>query len=469
MTSQEREHKLVHTHERVTKKLPEGYTSKMIYSDTLTIAWPSVVELMLTQLASMVDMMMVGQLGAWAITSVGLTTQPKFMLMAMFVALNAGATAMVSRFKGSEERENANLVLRQSILITFWLALIVGAVGFFFAESLISFMGAAEEATLRGGTQYLQIQLLGFMAVPLTTVASATLRGVGNTRLAMFYNLTANLVNVIFNYLLIGGNFGFPRLGVAGASLATVIGQLVAFVIAYYSLLSGKHYLKLSFKDSYRPDFVMIKRIVNIGLPAMLEQCVMRAGMIMYSKTVASLGTLDFAIHNICMNIQALSFMNGEAFGIAATSLMGQSLGKGRPDLAQTYCRYARRLGMIVSIVLGSIFFFFGGHIASLYSSDPVIIQAAAQILMLLALMQPLQSSQFIIAGALRGAGDTRATAVTTFVCVLLVRPLFAMYAVNVAGWGLLGAWIALVVDQLLRSVLVFSRFNSGKWKKIKV
>ena len=456
-------------HERVTKAIPEGYTSRQLYNDVIQIAWPSCVELLLTQLASMVDLMMVGQLGAWALTSVGLSTQPKFLVMTMFMALNVGATAMVARFKGAGEQENANTILRQALILSFVLSTICAVLGYIFAPQLIQIMGSTEEATLIGGTQYLRIQMIGIPAVALTSVVTATMRGIGNSRIARIYNIIAKIVNVIFNYLLIGGNLGFPRMEVAGASLATILGQFVAFCIAMGVILRPKSYLRIKRGDSFRIDVPMIKRIVNVGIPAMVEQLLMRAGVIIFSKTVAGLGTVAFATHQVCMNIQALTFMNGQAFAVAATSLMGQSLGKKRPDLAQAYCHRTRLLGMWVSIFLGVMFFFFGGNIVALYNDDPLIISEGAKMLMLVAIIQPLQSSQFILAGALRGAGDTRATAYITFFTVLLVRPLLAIYLINIMNMGLLGAWVAISVDQLIRSVLVLLRFNSGKWKRIVV
>lgn len=455
--------------ERVNKELPKEVHSAKLYGDVVNIAWPSMVELTLTQLASMVDLMMVGSLGPWAITAVGLTMQPKFLMMTMFMAMNVGATALVARYKGQDNQRSANTVLNQAMFLTLILSIIASVVGFIYAEPMIKFMGASDIESLNGGTIYLKIQMLGFVIMALTSTITATLRGVGDSKTAMKYNLIANLVNVVFNYILIYGHFGFPQLGVAGASLATVIGQVVAFILALKVILNGKEYLHLSIVEMFKPKLNYLKSIFNIGIPAMIEQLVMRTGMIIYSKTVASLGTDAFATHQIAMNIQALSFMNGQAFAVSATSLMGQSLGKRRPDMAQAYSSRTRRVGMLVSLVLGTIFFFFGGPIMRLYTDEPEIIAQGIQILRLVALVQPFQSSQFIIAGALRGAGDTRATAIITFVTVLLLRPGLAIISINVFKWGLMGAWIALVTDQLVRSFLVLLRFNSGKWKDIKI
>ena len=181
--------------------------------------------------------------------------------------------------------------------------------------------------------------------------------------------------NVVGNWLLIYGHLGFPEMGVAGASLATVIGQFVAFVMAFWSIMKKEGYLKLRLRDGFKPDLPLLRDIINIGLPAMIEQFLMRAGMIIYAKTVAGLGTVPFATHQVCMNIQALSFMTGQAFAVSATSLMGQSLGKRRPDMAQAYCTRTRRIGMIVAIMLTLIFILFNEELVMLYNTDPEIVE----------------------------------------------------------------------------------------------
>ena len=455
--------------DKVNKTIPEGVTSKMLYQDVVRIAWPSFLEMTLTQLASMVDMIMVGQLGSWAITSVGLTTQPKFLMMILFMSMNVGATALVARFKGEGSPQKANRILRQAFLLTFVLSLFSSVVGYIFSEDMVRFMGATEAITLEQGTIYLKIQMIGFVPLALTSTATATLRGVGNTRIAMVYNLVANALNVVLNYVLINGYYGFPRMEVAGASLATIIGQFVAFVMAMVVLLRGRQYIWLNLRDGFKPDWQALKSIFNIGIPAIIEQAFMRTGMIIYAKTVASLGTVDFATHNIAMNIQAMSFMTGQAFGISGTSLVGQSLGRRRPDMAQAYSSHTRRVGLLIAVLLSLIFFFLGKPIVSLYTNEAEVIKQGARILMYVALVQPLQSSQFILAGALRGAGDTRATAIISFITILIIRPVLAAYTIHILGWGLDGAWLALLADQAIRSLLVLFRFNSGKWKSIKV
>lgn len=446
-------------------KMPEEVSSNQLYKDIVRIAWPSLIELLLTQLASMVDMMMVGQLGSAALSAVGLTTQPKFLLMTLVMSLNVGATAMVARHKGAGNKDKAFLTLRQALMMNFIIAVLMSVIGVAAAEPLVVFMGAQSD-TVKDATIYLQIQMAGFISVGITSTITSCLRGAGDSRTAMIYNVTANVVNVILNYLLIYGKFGFPRMEVAGASLATILGQFVAMFMALYAVMkkNDKQYLQLHIKDGFRPDFAALKDIIQIGLPAMLEQLVMRTGMIIFAKTVAGLGTVAYATHQVCMNILSMSFMLGQAFAVSSTSLVGQSLGKKRSDMAKVYASRVSRIGFVFSFILGIVFLVFGKQIVMLYSNETEVIETGAVMLRYVALVQPFQGAQFILAGALRGAGDTKVTAMITFLTVLLVRTSVAILLVNVIGIGLSGAWIAVAVDQLLRSALVFARYRTGRW-----
>ena len=236
----------------------------------------------------------------------------------MIMSLNTGATAVVARARGRNEHDRANDILKQALAFSFFLSILSSIIGFTFAEPLIRLMAGSgmAESTVADGVSYLRIQMCGFFTLSLTLCITASLRGTGNSRVPMVYNMTSNLVNVFFNYLLINGNFGFPALGVAGASIATVIGQVVAMFMAFYSITCGKYYFKIKIIEKFRLDFKIIGAIAKVGIPALLEQCIMRVGMIIFSRQVSSLGEVDFATHNVCMNIQSLSFNNGQAFAV---------------------------------------------------------------------------------------------------------------------------------------------------------
>ena len=445
--------------------LPEGVTSRQIYLDTFRIAWPSLIELTLAQLASMVDMMMVGKLHYSAVAAVGLTTQPIFLLMTVIMALNVGVTALVAQNKGAGRKDRAELALRQALMLNLVMAAVMTVLGILFAKPMVKFMGAKED-TLEQAAEYLRIRMYGFIGFGLTSTITAALRGAGDSRTAMIYNVIANASNVLFNYLLIFGHWGFPRLEVAGAAWATILGQYIAFIIAVVFVMtkSERKYLHLDLRAGFRPDGDTIAAMVRIGLPSMIEQLIMRVGMVIFARTVAGIGTLEYATHNICMNIQALSFMVGQAFAVSGTSLVGQSLGKNRKDMALAYGRRTVIFGILAACVLMALFFFFGGTIVSWYNDEAEVVRIGSIIMSFVAFVQPFQTMQFIQAGALRGAGDTRSTAIVTLITVVFVRALLGLLFVNVFHWGLIGAWVALVLDQLLRTVLIFLRYRSRKW-----
>ncbi len=454
---------------------PAGVSERRLYRDVVLIAWPSLVELLLTQLTSMADQVMVGHLpgqeGIAALAAVGLAAQPKFLLMTMIQAMNVGATAMVARFRGQNDRAGANRVFKHAMLLNLLMSAFFTGLGLFLCEPMIRLMGGAgiTEETLRQGVTYMLIQLYGFVPLCLSITVTAALRGIGDTRTPMVYNTLANVINLIFNYIMIYGHFGVPKMGVAGASWATIIGQTVAFFIAMTVALRKKHYVFLDFKEKFVFDRRLMSRVVGIGVPSMMEQLFLRAGIIIYIRQVASLGDTVYAAHQVCMNVQSMTFMMGQAFATAATTLMGQSIGKRRYDMAAVYMRRTRNVGIAASFVLMALMVLFNDQIIALFKNDPDIIRLGAPILWLLAASQPFQADQFIVTGGLRGAGDTRFPAVVTAVTVLGVRSLLAMLLINVFRLGLWGAWIALVADQLMRTLLVSVRYHNGRWKRLAI
>ena len=347
--------------------------------------------------------------------------------------------------------------------------MLFSVVGYVFAGDMIRFMGATDQETFVAGVEYMQIRMIGFLPMTLTTVVTASLRGVGDSRTAMIYNLTANIVNVIFNYLLIYGHFGFPRLEVAGAAIATVIGTVVAFIMAIAVLLRGKRYLWLNLKEKFTFDRVILSNIFLIGVPSMFEQLVLRIGLITYTRIAVSLGTIAYATHQVCLNIGGLSFMPGQAITAATTTLTGQCLGKKRTDMALGYNRCAQAAAVAIGFICCAVFFFLGEQITRLYSSDAQVVVLGGQVMRLIALYQPLQALQFAMSGALQGAGDTKATAAIMCLTVMIIRPIFAQVAIHTFDLGLMGAWYAMAADWVIRSMLVLLRYLSGRWKHIKL
>ena len=456
-------------------KLPDGVDRGMMRSDILTIALPSLVELVLTSLTSMADQIMVGrlpgQLGVQALSAVGLCMNPKFILMTALMAINTGTTAVVARYRGMGNQEKANQTFKQSLIFNIFLSAIMMVIGVVFARELIGLIAGngISETTVEYAVTYFRIQMYGFIPLMMTNTVTSTLRAIGDSKMPMVYNTIANIVNLFFNYGLIYGKLGMPEMDVAGASLATVIGQCVAFVIAMYIMFSKKRYVYIDFKEKTGYNKTIMSNVLGIGLPSMLEQLCLRIGIIIYSRIVASLGDISYATHMVCMNIQSLTFMSGMAFQNSATTLMGQSLGRRRLDMADNYTRMTRNIRVWISCIIGVVLALFGGQIVNIYNSTPEIVEMGGKLLAIVAITQPFQSSQFVTTGALRGAGDTKYPAVVIFICTLIVRSVLGYIFVIQLDMGLIGAWFAIVVDQLLKTAMIFARYNTGKWRFFKL
>ncbi len=458
--------KLADVHEK-TEIIPEKIEEEDLRKRIKELALPSLTELLLGTLFGMVDMVMVGNVNTESLAAVGLSNQPMMLALAVFQALNVGSTALVARFMGTGDDESAGAVVKQTLILTLMLGILVSMPGYIFAGKVINFMGAKPEV-FPLAVKYFKIIALGGVFITTSMGIGAALRGAGDTVTPMKYNLISNLINVILNYLLIYGKLGFPAMGVKGAAIATTISRSVAMIMALSAIYHPNSLLSLSERKGFLLDYDIIQRILKIGIPSGLEQFIFRTGQMEFIRTVAGLGTTVFAAHQVAMNVFGLSFSPSMAFGIAATTLVGQSLGAERPDMAEKYGMETRRMGMIVAVTIASTFFFFGRYIAGIYTNDPEVISLAAGCLKIIAVMQPMQSTQFILAGALRGAGDTRGPLISSFIAVWGIRVILAKIFINM-GFGLTGAWMAQLCDQIFRSVFMYLRYNSGKWKRVKV
>lgn len=448
--------------------------NKKIQEEVMKIATPVLIELLLGTLFGMVDMIMLGNYGSDAasaagIAAVGVTNQVTLVGLSLVQSLNIGATAMVARYIGAERENEIEGVLRHIIILTqLFLVLPMLFIGLKYTNQVMTFVGAHND-TLEVGRSYFRIIVFGFIFQAFNFSIFAAMRGSGDTRAPMVINIGVNLLNVFGNIGLIYGVFGLPELGVKGAAVSTVISQIVASLILIKYILNPDNLISIDIRKRFKYNKDVVSNLIQIGVPAALEQVALRVGVITFVKIVSSLGTEAYATHQIALNIKSLSFTPGQAFGIAASTLSGRSLGEDRPDLAEAYILGCRRIGTIISTAMALVFFLFGANIASLYTNNTNVITQAADVLKLMAFIQPFQSTQLILAGGLRGAGDTFWTLVSTFVGVLVIRLILARYFVLTLGLGLIGAWLAVFVDQLIRWIIVKYRFKTNKWKAIEL
>lgn len=442
--------------------------SRDVYRRALQISWPSALESVLVSLMSMVDSVMVSTIGVEAIAAVGITGQPRMILLAMILSLNVGVTAVVARRRGQNDPAGANKCLRQTLLISCLLSLVLSILGFVFARPVILLAGAAAD-TIDQATLYFKITMVGFFFSCMGLTMTAAQRGAGNTRISLVTNIAANIVNMCFNIVLINGIGPFPRMGVAGAAIATSIGNIVGFGIAVASLLKHGTFLSFRFKVPWKIDMETISSVLKVSSGAIVEQVFMRIGFFTYVRTVASLGTVAYGTHQICMNILNLSFSFGDGLGVGASALVGRSLGEKRPDMAMIYGKVAQRLAIAMSCIICLLFIFGRTFLVGMFTDDPGILAVGSNIMLIMAATCFLQTSQVVISGCLRGAGDTRYVAMTSLICITFVRPFTTWLFAFPIGWGLYGAWFSLFLDQIFRFVLNFSRFARGKWSRIEL
>ncbi|MHB1150865.1 MAG: MATE family efflux transporter [Eubacteriales bacterium] len=449
--------------------LGEMPSTRETYISLIRIALPSVIEMVLSSLIGLMDTMMVGNLGSAAIASVGLTGQPRMLILSIFFALNIGMTAIIARRRGEERRDDANRTLRSMLAVIFGLSLALTVFAVLFAPQLMRFAGAIEGETLESSAVYFRIIMSAVPINAVTMAMTASLRGIGNTKVTMYVNTISNVVNIICNYLLIEGRFGFPRLEVAGAALASVIGMTVGFILTLVAMTRRESYLQLSLRGSWKPQAEFLRPVFKIGGNAVLEQIALRIGFFLFARIVADLGTQDFATHQICMQFLNITFTIGDGIGIAATSLVGQNMGRGRPDVSMLYGKAAQRAALTVSLLLIAVIISLRIPLVKLFNNDPYIVDLGSKVMIIVALFQPFQTTSVVISGCLRGSGDTRFIAVVMLICITLIRPTVCMINVYVLDLGLIGAWSAAMFDMVIRMSTVYIRFASFKWAQIKV
>ena len=441
-------------------------SSRAAYKNFFKIAWPSSLEAMLVGLVGAVDTIMVGTLGKGAIAAVGITNQPKFILLAMIFSLNVGITAVTARRKGQEDRNGANKTLRAGILLSTMISLLMSMLGYLFAKPILLFAGA-EESYLSDAMDYFKVVMFSIPFQSLNLTINAAQRGCGKTKISMWTNVVSNVVNIIFNYFLINGIGMFPKLGVKGAAIATAMGACAACLISMATLLRKNNYLSVHHKTGWSIRRQELRPITKVSGSAFVEQVFMRVGFLAYAAIIARLGTMEYATHLICMNILTISFSFGDGLSIAASALVGQNMGAKRPDLSIVYGKTGQRLAFLISSAIFFLFLFGRSFLVSLFSNEADIIALGANIMILAALGTHAQTSQVVISGCLRGAGDTAYVAITSLISVAIIRPFLTWLLCFPLGFGLYGAWIALLVDQVFRMLSSLRRFSGGKWCNI--
>lgn len=449
------------TKEELQEKI--GFTKKELYKNTINIAWPSVLESFLVSLVGFLDTIMVSSLGLTAIAAIGLATQPKFVGLAIFIGMSTATSSVVARRRGEGNQESANKIVRNIILVCIFMTIIVSIIFVFGADFIIRLAGSAED-THDDAVLYFRIIMGGILFTTVSLVINAAQRGAGNTRIAMVTNITSNIINVTFNYLLIGGNLGFPALGIAGAAIATVLGSMVACCMSILSLTKPHNFLYIKSVKGFFASKHDVKSLLDVGSSAFVEQIFVRVGFMLLMITVANLGTTALAAHQIGTNFTSIAFSVSDGLSVASVALVGRSLGQKNKYLAKAYSVSCQRLGLAFSVLLSIIYFTFKTQLFSLFSTEEQVLEYAVIIMTIVSFALYLQMQQVIVLGCLRGAGDTKYTAFISLISVAIVRPGLSYLLCYPCGLGIMGIWLGFTADQAIRCLMGHVRFKSGTW-----
>lgn len=415
-----------------------------------------------------VDLIFVGKLGANAIAGIGLGNQLMFTLVVAFMGLAVGTTALVARAMGARDEHQAHRVAKQSFWLIGVLSLGIAVLGVSLGESILQWMGATPPVAALG-SQFLEITALFSIFIGIMIVGGGILRGAGDTRTPMLITAFINVVNIVLDYGLIFGNLGLPELGAIGSAYATTTARGVGALLILYALFYHNRALVLPRRGDWKISFPTLKRIMHIGLPAAGENILFQLGLLMFSAMIVGLGTADIAAMNVAFNIMGFSILPAFAFGVAATTLVGQNLGAGNVPRAEASARQALKSGAVWMCAMGLVFILAREQLMQLYTTDAAVVALGSVLLIMIGLMQPFQAVSIILASALRGAGDTRATLAISAASTWGLRVGLG-YVFGIAlGFGLPGIWLGWCADFLARAVLVALRFRRGKWKTLRV
>jgi len=427
------------------------------------IAWPAMGEMTLYMLVGVVDVAVVGRLGAVPLAAASLGAEIFFSLVLFLNALGVGASVLVAQAKGANRLDEASQVAGQSLLMALFIGLLTGVLTQVFLVQILSLFNV-EAAVSQQALIYLRITLALVPFALIYYMISSVFRGLGRTDVPLKIGIITNSINVLGDLVLVYGWLGFPALGVAGAALATSIAHFLGFILSIAALLTNYTELAVRLKDIFVMRLNTIVRILSLGVPALIEQFFTTAAQLTSTYLLVFLGTLAYASHQVALVVESISFMPGFGIAIAATTLVGQAVGAAdRSKVAQS-SRGCLEMGAILMGSIGVSFALFPYFIASLFTDEPDIIQTAGLLVRIAALEQLAIAIDMVMSGILKGSGDTRTPMYISTVFTWLMRiPLMYLF-IMVLHWPVASIWVLFVIDWGLRGVVYTIIYRRKKW-----
>ncbi len=442
----------------------------------LNLAVPAVMEQVLVMVVGVISTMLVGRLGKEALSAVGIVNQTIAFILVLSVALSTGSTVLVARLIGEGRHDDAKNAMRQTVVLGTVCFIVVALVCRALTEPIIRlFFGSADSEVVRLAIIYFRISMAGLPFLLLNSIISGNMRGAGNMKAPMFIAFLVNLLNLGLGFLLIFGldlpalGVRIPAGGVAGAAWAVSISRTFGGVLSVLWIRRGEGPLKTPLIAGFRLNLSLLGRIGRVGLPAMMEQVIMQGGFLMIQVVLAGQGTTSMAVMQIGNSVNSIAFIPTWGFGLAAMTLIGQTLGEGRPEVAKKAGNEANKMAVVISTSLSVILFIFAPFLVGIYTTDPEVLSVGIVAIRIFCASQPFLSVVVVLSGALRGAGDIRYVMLTSLVGIWGMRFLLTIAFHRFLGLGALSVWVAYTVDFLVRSTMYMVRFSKGKWMTIRV
>ena len=419
-----------------------------------------------------IDAAMVGSLGAAATAAIGLVSSTTWLFGGVCIAAATGFSVQIAQLIGGGRKSEAQSVLRQGLIVGVLLGILIGALGAAISLHLPVWLhGAADVCP--NASRYFLIYSCALPFSLLRQTSGSMLQCSGDMRTPSVLNILMCALDVIFNSLfifptrsveLLGNVFTMPGagLGVTGAALGTAMSEIVTALLMTLFLCFRSPVLRLEKGIPWRLEDRCLRSAARLALPLALERIVLGGAHVAATRIVAPLGTVAVAADSLAVTAESFCYMPGYGIGPAATTLVGQSIGADRRDLAKRFAYLSTALGMLIMAFTGALMFFFAPWMFSLLTPDPAIQELGSYVLRIEAFAEPLFAASIVVAGALRGAGDTLAPSILNLVSMWGVRITAAMLLAP--RFGLPGVWAAMCGELCIRGVLFLVRMLRGKW-----
>ncbi len=429
----------------------------------LKLSIPAAINSLLDMLQVITDLIMVGRISAFAVAAVGLGLQSLMFVFAILTLLHVGTSALLSRFVGAGQMKRASTGLSTLLRFAFFLSLPIMLLWYFVASNIYVWFGTVPEVVALG-EDYVQMLtwMLPFVFVKLVFVTA--LNASGDTKTPMKVKIGSIMLNVFLNYVFIFGNFGFPELGVMGAAVGTVIVNILELLIYVYLYMKRK----MPYTPMLHYSKSLLQRALKVGIPASFERSLTFGSFMLFTIIIAHYGTEVLAGYQIGLRVEGLAFMPGIGFTIAAMALMGQGLGAKKPEQAREDVLLVLKYTVGFMFFLSFFMIFMPEKIVWLFTDDVQTIEEASLYLRIVGFSQIPLAFNFVLSGALRGAGDTKRTLKISLVSLWFVRiiPAFLL------SWyfeNIMFVYLAMITDTFVKAIWLWVTFKKGEWMKIKV